>query len=140
MGTSRSFTSLVARVILGFIFIMHGWQKLHTNGIDATTKFFTSQYIPMPTVAAYYATYVELVGGILLILGILMPLVSILLIADMIGAIIYVHADKGFWNFDGGYEFPLALIAALVAVGLVDTGRTGVDGFVTSRRRRRSEV
>ncbi|MBJ7288710.1 DoxX family protein [Williamsia sp.] len=140
MGTSRSFTSLVARVILGFIFIMHGWQKLHTNGIDKTEAGFRAMDVPFPEFSAHYATWVEFVGGILLIVGILTPLVSILLIIDMIGAIVTVHADKGFWNFDGGYEFPLALIAALVAVGLADTGRTGVDGFVTGRRRSRREV
>ncbi|GAA2056708.1 DoxX family protein [Williamsia deligens] len=136
MDSSRSITSLVARVILGIIFIMHGWQKLHTNGIGATEKGFRAMDVPFPEFSAHYATWVEFVGGILLIVGVLVPLVSILLIIDMAGAIITVHADKGFWNSDGGYEFPLALIAALVAVGLVNTGRTGVDGYLVNRRRR----
>ncbi|MGJ0120073.1 DoxX family protein [Williamsia sp. MIQD14] len=138
MGASRSLTSLIARVILGIIFIMHGWQKLHTNGIDATQKGFAAMDAPFPEFSAHYATWVEFVGGILLILGVLVPLVSILLIIDMIGAIFVAHIDKGFWNFDGGYEFPLALIAALIAVGLVNTGKTGVDGYVMSRRGRSS--
>ncbi|PYE16845.1 putative oxidoreductase [Williamsia limnetica] len=137
MGTSRNFASLVARVILGVIFIFHGWQKLHTNGISATEAFFKSLDIPFPKAAAWYSALVEFGGGILLILGVLMPLVSLLLIADMIGAIFYAHIDKGFWNADGGYELPLALIAGLVAVGLAETGRTGADGYFTSRRRNR---
>lgn len=36
----RSVTFFLARLILGYIFIMHGWQKLHTNGIDATKRAF----------------------------------------------------------------------------------------------------
>lgn len=138
MGISRNFASLVARVILGVIFIFHGWQKLHTNGIDATETFFKSLDIPWPAAAAWYAALVEFGGGILLILGVLMPLVSLLLIADMIGAIFYVHIDNGIWSADNGYELPLALIAGLVAVGLAETGRTGADGYLTSRRRDRA--
>src|ERR1700748_1155923 len=71
MGTSRSFASLVARVILGIIFIFHGWQKLHTNGIDATEAYFKSLDIPWPAAAAWYSALVEFGGGILLILGVL---------------------------------------------------------------------
>lgn len=138
MGISRNFASLVARVILGVIFIFHGWQKLHTNGIDATEAYFKSLDIPWPAAAAWYAALVEFGGGILLILGVLMPIVSLLLIADMIGAIFYVHIDNGIWSADNGYEFPLALIAGLVAVGLAETGRTGADGYLTSRRRNRA--
>ncbi|WP_207844587.1 DoxX family protein [Williamsia soli] len=137
MGTSRNFASLVARVILGVIFIFHGWQKLHTNGIGATEAYFKMLDIPLPKAAAWYSALVEFGGGILLILGVLMPLVSLLLIADMIGAIFYAHIDNGFWNADGGFELPLALIAGLVAVGLAETGRTGADGYLLNRRRNR---
>ncbi|SIR94517.1 DoxX family protein [Williamsia sterculiae] len=136
MGISRNFASFVARVLLGIIFIAHGWQKFHTMKISGTTSFFDSVGIPFPKAAAYYATWVELAGGVLLILGVLVPLVSILLIADMIGAIAYVHADKGFWNSDGGWEWPAALIAGLLAVGLAGTGRIGGDHYLTGRFRR----
>ena len=77
---------LVARVILGYIFVMHGWQKLSTNGIDATKAGFDAMGIPAPGLAAYYATWVELIGGVLLIVGLALPLVALLLIADMTGA------------------------------------------------------
>ncbi len=56
MDSSRSITSLVARVILGIIFIMHGWQKLHTNGIGATEKGFRAMDVPFPEFSAHYAT------------------------------------------------------------------------------------
>lgn len=134
----RSVAFFLARLLLGFIFIMHGWQKLHTNGISKTEEGFRGMGIPSPGLAAQYATWVEFVGGILLILGLLLPLVSILLIADMIGAIAYAHWDAGFWNQDGGYEFPLALIAGLLAVGIAQGGRVSADHYIF--RRRRGEV
>lgn len=132
----RSLALFVGRVILGIIFIVHGWQKLHTMGIDSTSAMFDKWGVPAHEAAAYYATWVEFVGGILIILGLLLPLVSILLIVDMAGAIIYVHADHGFWVGDDGYEFPLALIAALIAVGFAQGGVASADHHVFRRRGR----
>jgi putative oxidoreductase len=126
---------LVARVILGYIFVMHGWQKLSTNGIDATKAGFDAMGVPAPGPAAYFATWVELIGGILLIVGLALPLAAVLLIADMIGAIFYAHLDAGLWSMDGGYEFPLALIAGLLAVGFVKAGPIAVDHYVLPRMR-----
>ncbi|MAU83378.1 MULTISPECIES: DoxX family protein [Gordonia] len=136
----RSGTFFLARLILGYIFIMHGWQKLHTNGIDATERAFDSMGIPAPNLAAQYATWVEFVGGILLILGLFLPIVAILLIADMIGAIAYAHWDAGFWAADGGYELPLALIGGLLAVGFAQAGSAAADHYVFRRRRRGAVV
>lgn len=131
----RSLASFAARLILGYIFIMHGWQKLHTMGSDKVTAMFNGMGIPHAHLAAQYATWVEFIGGILLILGLFLPLVSILLIADMIGAIAYAHWDHGFWSTDGGYEFPLALIAGLLAVGIAQAGSAAADHYIFRRRR-----
>ena len=59
----RDLAALVARVALGIVFVAHGWQKLNTNGLDATTAGFEGMGIPFPTFSAYFATFVELVGG-----------------------------------------------------------------------------
>ncbi|GAC67567.1 DoxX family protein [Gordonia soli] len=136
----RSVALFAARLILGIIFIAHGWQKLHTNGISNVEKGFDAMGIPAPGLAAQYATWVEFIGGILLILGLLLPLVSLLLILDMIGAIIYAHWDAGFWNADGGYELPLALIAGLLAVGIAQAGGAAADHYVFRRRNRNAVV
>ncbi|GAB89288.1 DoxX family protein [Gordonia rhizosphera] len=135
----RNVSFLLARVILGFIFVMHGWQKLSTNGIGNTGKFFDSVGIPLPDLAAQYATWVELIGGILLIVGLFLPIVSVLLILDMLGAIAYVHWDAGLWSGDGGYELPLALIAGLLAVGFAQAGSTAADHYLSRRRAAKSE-
>ena len=135
MNGVRSIALLAARVILGIIFIAHGWQKLHTNGIAGTKAFFESVNVPAPGFSAYFATWVELIGGGLLILGLALPLVSILLVIDMIGAIVTVHWDNGFWSSDNGYEFPLALIAGLLAVGFANAGKLAIDSYVMPGRR-----
>ena len=46
----------------------------------------------------------KIIFGIAAVVFLLLPIVATLLIADMIGAIFYVHIDNGFWNTDNGYE------------------------------------
>lgn len=125
---------LISRVLLGFIFTMHGYQKLFVWGTDGVQANFEAMGVPAAGAAAVFSSYLEFIGGILLIIGLLVPLVSILLILNMIGAIIYAHWDFGFWNADGGYELPLALIAGLLAVGFVSTGPVAADYLYWRRR------
>ncbi len=62
---------LIARVLLGVIMIAHGYQKLVVNGIGRTTAGFESMSIPVAIVSASFVTVVELVGGVLLVLGLM---------------------------------------------------------------------
>ncbi len=132
----QSLATTIARVILGIIFFAHGWQKFFTNGMGATADAFAAMGVPAPTASAWFAGIVELVGGGLLILGVAVPIVAILLIIDMLGAIFTVHMDNGFFAMNNGYELPLALIAGLIAVGFAAQGVLSVDGNL----RRRSTV
>ena len=59
-------------------------------------------------------------GGAMIATGFLMPVGAAAVIASMVTAIRKVHLQRGFWNTDGGYEFNLTLIAALLA--LIDGG------------------
>lgn len=136
MNGFRSLALLAARVILGAIFIAHGWQKLHTFGIDGVRGNFESMGVVAPGFSAYAVTWLELIGGILLILGLLLPLVSTLLVIDMIGAIYYVHWDAGFFvGAKAGWEWPLALIAGLLAVGFANAGVFAADNYLVRGRR-----
>jgi putative oxidoreductase len=126
-------TLLLARIALGVIFFAHGWQKLVTNGLDGTQKGFEMMGVPLPAVSALYATFVELLGGAALIVGALLPLAGLLLVLDMAGAFLFVHADKGLFADKGGYELVLALGAAALALAVVGGGRYGVDGLLARR-------
>ncbi|WP_132992978.1 DoxX family protein [Gordonia zhaorongruii] len=130
---AQGLSATIARIILGVIFVMHGWQKLFTNGIDQTRMGFESMDVPAPEIAAWFAGIAEFVGGILLIIGIAVPLVALILIIDMIGAIIFAHMDAGFWVNEGGYEFVLALIAGLIAIAVAHQGALSVDAHVAKR-------
>ena len=76
-------------------------------------------------------TFVELVGGILLIVGLLSRLVALLITIDLVVAVLLVKTGVGLLSpMDSpgvGAELDLALIAGLLAVLFVGPGRYSLD-------------
>jgi putative oxidoreductase len=125
---------LFARTAIGVVFVAHGWHKLHTVGIGRTEQMFETIGIPAPSLSALYTTFVELVGGAMLIAGVLVPLAGVLLSLTMAGAFVFVHMDKGIFVSEGGYEYVLTLGAATLMLAVVGGGRYGIDGLFATRR------
>lgn len=120
---------LILRVVLGIIMIYHGWPKL-TN-LGGTIEGFAGMGVPLPAVAAVFAMLVEVVGGLLLLVGAFTDIAGFLVAIDMLGAIVFVHAKNGFAVNEGGVEWPLALLAMGLAIALAGPGRYAVGRSVT---------
>ena len=88
---------LLLRLYLAPVMIQAGWNK--ASSFDSIVDWFgNDDYglgLPMPLVMAFLATAAELVGGVLLLLGVLTRLVSIPLMVTMIVAMVSVHAKNG---------------------------------------------
>jgi putative oxidoreductase len=114
----------IIRLALGALLFAHGTQKLFGwfdgYGLDGTGQFFEGVGHRPGRLMAAVAGASEAGGGLLLVLGLLTPLAASMVIGTMIVAAVSVHADKGLWATNGGYE--LALTNALIAVGLAFTG------------------
>jgi putative oxidoreductase len=123
----------VLRVIAGFLFAAHGWQKFSEFTIPGTQAAFTQMGVPAAQVAAPVIATLELVGGIALILGVLTRVFAALLAVDMLGALFLVHASAGVFAATGGYELVLILAAAALAVALVGAGKVSVDKVLFGR-------
>jgi putative oxidoreductase len=132
---ARDVAVLLARVGVGVVFFAHGWQKFFTNGIDGTAAFFDQAGVPAPTLSAWVAAVIELVGGAALILGLLVPVVGLLLLLDMLGAFLFVHVGHGLFVDEGGYEFVLVLGAAALLFAAIGGGRYSLDHVLFGRRR-----
>ena len=132
---ARDLAVLVTRVAVGLVFLAHGWQKLFTNGIDGTAAFFDQVGVPAASAAAWFAAVVELAGGAALVLGLAVPAAGLLLLVDMIGAFLFVHAGAGLFVEQGGSELVLTLGAAALLLAAVGAGRYSLDHLLTSRRR-----
>lgn len=127
----------VLRVVVGFLFAAHGWQKYNEWTIAGTTAAFGDMGIPMADIAAPFIATLELVGGIALILGLLTRPVAVLLTLDMLGALILVHLSAGVFVANNGYELVLLLGAAALALALVGPGRASADYALFGRRESR---
>ncbi|MFF1882109.1 DoxX family protein [Pseudarthrobacter sp. NPDC058196] len=130
----------VLRVILGFLFAAHGWQKFNEWTIAGTQASFAKMGVPAADVMAPAVAVLELAGGAALILGILTRVVAALLVLDMLGALFLVHAPAGVFAANGGYELVLLLAAAAFALALAGPGRLSVDRALFGRRTSRLAV
>lgn len=118
---------LVLRIVVGAVFAAHGAQKIFEYTIPGTIGSFAGMGVPMPEIAAPFVAFVELIGGILLVLGLFTRLAGILLAIDMTVALVLVHLSAGLWVGEGGYEFVAVLGAAALALALTGAGRFSLD-------------
>jgi putative oxidoreductase len=131
---SRSACGLtVLRVVLGVIFLAHGWQKLFGFGFHGVAGFFAASGIPLPGITSVVVTLVEFFGGLCLLIGLFTRWAAIFVAIDMLGAMLLVHLKNGFWNQKMGFEFPLILLAASICLALTGGGAVSVDGMLVKR-------
>ncbi len=122
MFHNKDFGLLVIRVIIGAVFVVHGYQKL--GAIAMTVGFFGS--LGFAPFLAYVVAWVEFLGGISLIVGYGTKIASMLLAIVSLVAMIKVHGANGFSVGKGGYEYILSLFAVTVGLMYTGPGRYGI--------------
>jgi putative oxidoreductase len=132
-SNSQPWGLTVLRVVVGAVFLIHGCQKLFVFGFHGVAGFLGPLGVPAPGVFAVIVTLVEFVGGTLLIVGLFTRWAALLLAVDMLVAILLVHLKHGFFNQQQGYEYPLTLLAATIALALAGPGAASVDGVIKTR-------
>jgi putative oxidoreductase len=136
------------RLIVGYGFMEHGYAKL-ARGPDSFVQILATLGVPTPELAAWATILVELFGGLVVLLGALIPLASIPMIAVLLVAIVTVHLPNGFSSIklqsvtaDGvhfgqpGFETDLLYIAALIALVIGGSGPFALDRLIAGRVRK----
>jgi putative oxidoreductase len=143
--------SLPLRLVIGYGFMVHGWAKW-SRGPAAFAELLKQVGVPLPLANAWLVTLLEIFGGLAVLMGAFVAVVSIPLILSMLGAMFTVNIKYGFSavNTIGltpegplfgppGYEINLLYIAGLVALILGGAGPLSIDSLRKRRRQRRSE-
>lgn len=116
---------LLIRLIFGLTFAAHGTQKLFGwfggHGLAGTAGWLESIGIKPGKLNALAAGLAEVVGGLLLAVGLGLPVAALLVTATMLVAIVKVHS-KSYWATAGGYEYNLAIIVVAIGMALVGPG------------------
>jgi len=149
MGKSWSeYASLPLRILLGFGFAYHGFPKLFSSqGHAMFLGMLQNNGVPAAGLASWLVGILEFFGGLLLIAGAFVTVISILGIINMLVAMFTVHLPQGFnfLNITGmseagptfgmpGYEINVLYIAGFLALALAGAGALSVDRWLAERR------
>lgn len=134
MSTGR----LLARTVIGGLFIAHGGQKLFGwfggPGPKGTEAMMESLELRPPRLQAITAGVTEAGGGALLAAGLATPLASAALTGVMTTAIKKVHLANGPWAANGGWEYNVVMIAALTVLAESGPGDLSLDRALGTER------
>src|SRR6202047_3029702 len=134
------------RLIVGYGFMEHGFAKL-ARRLDAFAEILQARGVPAPHLMGWLTISVEIVGGLAVLLGALVPLASMPMAAVLLVAIINVHLPYGFSSIKlqavtaagaqfgpPGIETNLVYLACLAALVLGGSGPLTIDGLLAKRR------
>ena len=111
------------RVMTGLLFAIHGYQKF-AGGIGGVSAYFAKVSIPLPVVMAPFIAGLELVGGILLILGLATRVVGGLFALEMLVTTLWVKIPSSGWNAS---DLDRMLLVACVLFVLAGPGAAALD-------------
>ncbi|NSL87890.1 DoxX family protein [Chitinophaga solisilvae] len=128
LSVLRDWPLLLIRLVLAYGFwhpAMMKWKDIHGIG-----DWFAQLQIPLPYFNAYLVAVTELLGVVLLTLGLFVRFITIPLMISMVVAIITVHLANGFEAGDNGFEIPLYYILFLFTLLVYGGGRISIDHFL----------
>lgn len=118
---------LLIRLVLAYGFYNPALMKV--KNIDGIISWFASMGMPLPALNAYLATTTEVLGIVLLTIGLGIRIITIPLVITMIVAIATVHWSGGFETGNNGFEIPLYYILMLFVLLTFGAGKYSVDAI-----------
>jgi len=129
----QSLSLLLARLIIAYGFwepAVNKWRD-----IDSVAQWFGSMGIPLPTLNAYMSASTEVLGVVLLTLGLFTRLISIPLMVIMVVAIVTVHITHGFSAGNNGFEIPLYYMLFLFIFVSHGAGKFSLDHLLFGKEK-----
>ena len=120
---NKQYAPVLLRLIIGLVFITHGFPKLFVQGPSGVAGFFGTLGIPLPLFFAWVVSLVEFFGGIALILGVMVRHTSLLMAIIMVVAILTTKLGGGF----SGMRYDLVLLVANLSLVLSGAGPISIE-------------
>ncbi len=133
------------RLMVGYGFLAHGYAKL-VKGPDVFAGILHAIGVPAPHLMAWLTILIEVFGGVAVLLGAFVPLVSVPMAAVLLVAMFTVHLPYGFSSINllavtaagavfgpPGYETDLLYLACLAALVAGGSGPLAIGGDIASR-------
>jgi len=133
------------RLIVGYGFMQHGVAKV-SRGPDAFATILQGIGVPDPHLVAWLTILIELLGGLAVLLGAFVIIVSVPMMAVLLVAMFKVHLPYGFSSIKllavtatgakfgpVGYEAILVYIACLISLVIGGSGPVAIDGLIRKR-------
>ena len=126
---NSSNAALMMRIVSGVYFLIHGGLKLFVFTPAGTAGYFQS--IGLPSFLAYVTIAVEIIGGLMLIVGFKVREVSLLMIPLLLGAAYFGHGSNGFLfsNTGGGWEYIIFWAFAMLAQAMLGAGAYSIGSI-----------
>ena len=110
----------IVRIVFGFLFLVHGLQKLF--------GMFDGTVVPLGSLLGV-AAMVELVGGILIIIGLFTRVAAFIASGEMAAAYFIAHLPQAFWPVQNGGESAVLFCFAFLYIAVRGAGSLSVDGL-----------
>jgi putative oxidoreductase len=137
-----SWYALPLRLVVGYGFIEHGYAKL-ARGADDFVGILHAMGMPFAHLLGWATIVVEILGGLLILLGAFVPLIAVPMAVVLLVAIFTVHLPNGFSSIklqsyeagvahfgQPGFETDLLYLAALVALSIGGAGPLSLDRYL----------
>ena len=147
VGSAQAWFAIPLRLIVGYGFLSHGLAKLG-RGADQFTAILAAIGMPFSDLLSWATIIVEIVGGLMLLAGALIPVAAAPMVIILVVAILTVHLPNGFssiklMSYDAagahfgqpGYETDLLYAAGLIALCLGGAGPFSIDRYLAQRFR-----
>ena len=109
---------------IGAIFIIHSLKKFDPSWQEWLMSIGLPPEMQLPIALA------ELIGGILLIIGVLTRVTGSVFAIILLGAIFHIRWENGFFVSKGGWEWDLVMLAAVLAIIATGPGRISLSHLV----------
>jgi len=109
------------RAAMGTIFIVHSLKKFDPGFQEGMVNMGLPPEMQLPLALA------EFIGGICLVIGVLTRVAASIMAVILLGAIFHIRWENGFFISDGGWEWDLIMLAAVLTIIVAGPGRISIS-------------